>query len=78
MLAFMSELKNAFLALVLKLLPLSPFSEFIDELEQLEYLGYINWFFPIGRFITIATAWLACITLYYMCSILLRWLKAID
>lgn len=78
MLGFMSELKDAFLALLLDLLPLSPFTDFIDSLEQLPYLGYINWFIPVGRFITIGTVWLGAITIYYMLSILLRWLKAID
>lgn len=78
MLEWMAELKNAFLDIVLKLLPFSPFSSFIDSLEQLPYLGYLNWFIPIGTFVTIGTAWLAVITTYYMLSIVLRWLKAID
>ena len=78
MLEWMSELKNAFLELVIKLLPLSPFSSFIDGLEDLPYLSYLNWFVPVGSFITIGTAWLGVITTYYMLSILLRWLKAID
>lgn len=78
MLEWMSELKNAFLELVIKLLPLSPFSSFIDSMEELPYLSYLNWFIPVGSFITIGTAWLGVITTYYMLSILLRWLKAID
>ena len=75
---YIAELKNAFLSIVLKLLPLSPFEKYINELEDLPYLGYLNWFIPIGDIIVIGTAWLGAITIYYMLSILLRWLKAID
>ena len=78
MIAWMSELKNAFLALVLKLLPLSPFSKYIDALEEVPYLGYLNWFVPVKDFVAIGSAWLGVITTYYLLSILLRWLKAID
>ena len=78
MITWMSELKNAFLAMVLKLLPYSPFVKYIDALEELPYLNYLNWFIPVGTFITIGTAWLGAITTYYMLSILLRWLKAIE
>lgn len=64
--------------MLLKLLPYSPFVKYIDALEELPYLNYLNWFIPVGTFITIGTAWLGVITVYYMYSILLRWIKAID
>lgn len=78
MVAWMAELKTAFLSMLLKLLPYSPFVKYIDALEELPYLNYLNWFIPVGTFITIGTAWLGVITIYYMYSILLRWIKAID
>lgn len=78
MVTWMSELKDAFLSMILKVLPYSPFVKFIDQLEELPYLGYLNWFIPVGTFITIGTTWLAVITIYYMYSIILRWLKAIE
>lgn len=78
MLEQMSELKEAFLDFVLKLLPFSPFEGVIDQLESLPYLEYLNWFIPVGTFLTIGSLWLTAITTYYMLSILLRWIKAID
>ena len=78
MVEWMSELKNAFLSMILKVLPYSPFVTYIDKLEELPYLNYLNWFIPGGDFIAIGTAWLGVITIYYMYSIILRWLKAID
>lgn len=78
MIAWISEIKNAFLALVLKLLPFSPFSKYIDALEEVPYLGYLNWFVPVKEFVAIGSTWLGAITTYYLLSILLRWLKAID
>lgn len=55
MLAYMKELLDKFLAMLLSLFPLSPFTPVIEELSSLPYLGYINWFVPIGDFIKIGT-----------------------
>lgn len=78
MLDYMAEIKEAFLDFVLKLLPFSPFEGVIGQLESLPYLEYLNWFIPVGKIITIGMLWLSAITVYYMLSILLRWIKAID
>lgn len=61
MLAYMKELLDKFLTLVLSLFPLSPFLPVIQELSALPYLGYINWLVPIGDFIKIGTLWIAAI-----------------
>lgn len=78
MITWMSELKDAFLSMLLKVLPYSPFVEYIDKLEELPYLSYLNWFIPVGEFVAIGTTWLGAIAIYYMYSIILRWIKAID
>ena len=78
MLAWMKELIEKFLAAVLALMPLSPFNQFIDSLEELPYLGYLNYFVPVGAFLKIGAAWLAAIALFYVYSLILRWIKAID
>jgi hypothetical protein len=67
-----------FLDTVMKLLPLSPFIRYIDALATLPYLRYLNWFIPIPSFIVIGQAWLVAIGLYYIYSIVLRWVKAIK
>ena len=75
---FMQELLDKFLDMVLQVLPLSPFTDVIDELETLPYLGYLNWFIPVGRIIKIGTVWLTAVGLFYLYSIILRWIKAIE
>lgn len=72
------ELVTQFLDTVLKVLPTSPFRDFINSMEELPYLGYLNYFIPIGTFIKIGTAWLAAIALFYLYSIVLRWIRAIE
>lgn len=72
------EIVTEFLDWVLKLLPLSPFTDILDKLEQMPYLGYLNYFIPIGTFIKIGEAWLVSVGLFYLYSIILRWIRAIE
>lgn len=78
MLAYMKELLDKFLTLVLSLFPLSPFLPVIQELSSLPYLGYINWLVPIGDFIKIGTLWIAAIGAYYAWSVIARWIKLLS
>lgn len=78
MLEWMREIFDNLGNAVLSLLPLSPFTDIINELEQMPFLGYINWFLPIGTFVSIASAWLVAIGLYYTYVIVARWLKVIS
>lgn len=72
------DIVTQFLDTVLKVLPTSPFKDFINALGELPYLGYLNYFVPIGTFIKIGTAWLGAIALFYLYSIVLRWIRAIE
>ena len=78
MLAWMKELLDKLLHVLVSLLPVSPFLPVIQELGSLPYLGYINWVLPIGDFIKIGTAWLAAIALYYMYMVVARWVKLLG
>lgn len=78
MIDFMSSLLDKFLEWVLSLLPTSPFTEFINACSDIPYLGWLNWFIPVGQMIAIGEAWLVAIGLFYMYSIVLRWIRAID
>lgn len=75
---FLTGILDKFLATLIKVLPLSPFSDFIDKLEALPYLGYLNWFVPVGEMLVVASAWLAAITLFYIYSVIARWVKLIS
>lgn len=63
---------------LLDLLPLSPFQEFISDFASLPYLGWLNWFFPVGDCLVVMAAWLVAVGLFYLYSILMRWLKMIG
>lgn len=78
MLGWMKEILDRFLAGVLSKLPLSPFAETISALGSMPFLGYLNWFFPIGTFLKIGSAWLAAIGVYYLYSVIARWIKLIS
>lgn len=78
MLAFMKQILDKFLDVVISLFPLSPFMPVIQELSSLPYLGYINWFVPIGDFIKIGTLWITAIGVYYAWSVIARWVKLLG
>ena len=75
--SFAKEIISTFLDWVLKLLPTSPFTSFIEACSDMPYLGWLNWFIPVGQMIAVGEAWLVAIALFYMYSIVLRWIKAI-
>lgn len=59
------------------ILPDSPF-KMLDNTPIKPYLQYINWVIPIDFMINVLSLWLSAIAVYYVWSVLLRWLKAID
>ena len=69
---------NTFKDALLSVLPLSPFTQFIDQFRSLPYLGYLNWFFPVGDCLAVMSAWLIAVGLFYLYSIVMRWLKVIG
>ena len=69
---------EAFAEKLLQLLPLSPFTEFIEQFRSLPYLGYLNWFFPVGDCLVVMAAWLTAVGVFYLYSIIMRWLKVIG
>ena len=63
---------------LMQVLPLSPFQQFIDQFRALPYLGWLNWFFPVGDCLTVMLVWLGAVGLFYLYSIVMRWLKMIG
>ena len=76
----LSDTLVSFAVGVIELLPASPFTV-LDELgnsEVYEWLRMVNWFVPIGTFVSILEAWLTCVAVYYVYQIVLRWIKVIE
>lgn len=70
-----------FVNAVVSWIPNSPFREFIDSLGTTfgsELLGYLNYFLPISELLFILSTWVNGILVYYVVSIILRWVKAIS
>lgn len=65
-------------AVAISLLPASPFTFFIRAVEELPFLSFLNWFVPVSTLLAIGQAWLSAITVYYLLSIILRFIKAIE
>lgn len=78
MLAWISELLTAFAGSLAKVLPTSPFQQYIKLFGDLPYLGYLNWFIPVRALVNIGMAWLSVIAMFYLYSIVLRWVKMIG
>lgn len=63
---------------IISFLPHSPFREFINAWNPPEYLGWLNWFFPVSEVLGVLTIWLTSISLFYLYSIIMRWVKMIG
>ena len=61
-----------------KVLPMSPFAQFYTQWEQLPYLSWLNWFFPVRSCLIVMAAWLGAVALFYVYSIVMRWVKMIG
>ena len=63
---------------LMTVLPTSPFADFIDGLVMPNYLGWIAYFFPVHEVLSILSAWLVAIGLFYAYSVIMRWVKLIG
>lgn len=63
---------------IIAVLPTSPFQQFLEDFETLPFLGYLNWFFPVRGCLIVLAAWLGAIALFYLYSIVMRWVKMIG
>lgn len=72
------EILQNLLQRLLQVLPKSPFKDISASIANSDYLGYLNWFFPVSEVLSVMTAWLAAIALFYLWSVLARWVKLIG
>lgn len=62
--------------LVLSVLPDSPFLDlnFFDS-DVFNYIPYLSYLFPLASMFATFSAWLVCMLVYYIYSIVMRWIK---
>ena len=63
---------------LIEILQKSPISYLAATPEVSEVLGYVNFFIPIYSMIAILENWLVAIVIYYVVSVVLRWLKVVE
>ncbi len=68
---------GTFISALMGLLPNSPFQS-IDNTPVAEFLNNINWIIPVAQCLTILVSWGACIGIYYLIQIIMRWVKVIN
>lgn len=76
----LSDTLVSFAVSVIELFPESPFT-ILDDLSSsqvYDWLRMVNWFIPIGTFVSILEGWLTCVAFYYIYQIVLRWIKVIE
>ena len=66
------------IAQIVSVLPASPFAAFVEDFANLPWLGVLNWFFPVRQCLIVMAAWLGAITLFYLYSVVMRWVKMIG
>lgn len=71
---FVEQIANA----IIMLLPDSPFKDLEIPAEVRQIFGYVNYFVPIAAMLSIGTAWLTAIGIYYLYQTILRWSKTIK
>lgn len=59
-------------------LPTSPFRQFIQNMPSSVGFKWLNWLFPVHQCLQVMEAWLIAVGLFYLYSIILRWVKAIG
>lgn len=67
--------------IAVSILPESPFlflTEFQIDSSLVKNLSFLNWVIPITSFLTITAYWLSAIVVYYLVSVILRWVKLIQ
>lgn len=69
---------NGLVQSIIRVFPASPFAPLIEQFADLPALGYLNWFFPVRGCLAIMAAWLTAVSLFYLYSVIARWVKLIG
>lgn len=77
MLEWFQEIFGEFGEWLLQVLPTSPFRGWLGNFKSQfsPFLGYLNYFVPISDFLAIFGAFLAVVAVFYLYSIIMRWVK---
>lgn len=71
-------LYQKFASALTQVLPLSPFRQYITTLQDADWIHWLNWVLPIQGMLNIMLAWLGAVALFYLYSLVMRWLRVIS
>lgn len=67
------------LNIIFSFLPNSPFNSIVTyDLTISKYLSNLAWLLPIKQIVSILGVWLGCMLIYYIYSVVMRWIKLIE
>lgn len=69
---------SKFAVVLINILPESPFQSVMDTISKNETFSNLEWVIPFSTFLSIGIAWTSAIAVYYVISVGLRWVKAIE
>lgn len=69
---------SGFFDAVIDALPTSPILYLTTNSEIKTVMGYVNFFIPIYTMVSIVESWLTAIAMYYVFTVIMRWLKLTD
>lgn len=76
-LQFIINIFGNLLSFLLSVFPPSPF-HLVSNSAYADFLAQINFFIPFYELIVIMEAWLVAIGIFYLYSVIARWVKAIE
>lgn len=65
------------ITMLFNLLPATPFDSIYQYLNN-DFFMNLNWIVPIPEILVFLVSWTTAVSLYYVISIVLRWIKAIE
>lgn len=68
----------ALLSVVVHALPGSPFQGLTALTIDNKWIGYLAYVVPVGAIVSTLEAWLVCIGVYYLYSVVMRWIKVVG
>lgn len=63
---------------MINVLPDSPFDTLAQIPEVTTIVKWLNWVVPIQFFLSSMAAWLSAISIYYIYSVIMKWIKLVS
>ena len=74
----LSDVFGGFTSALIQLFPRSPFKAWLQAAHNIPALSVLNYFLPISQMIAIMQLWLVAVALFYLYSVIARWVKLIG